>query len=43
MPDEVESKDERLTRKFGEWMEFLKAGVAIQEWPGEERSGRTFL
>lgn len=35
MPDETESRDERWTRLFIEWWEWIHAGVPIVEWPGE--------
>jgi hypothetical protein len=35
MPDEIETRDERLARHFAEWLTFLQAGIAIAEWPGE--------
>ena len=40
MPDEIESRDERLTRVFEAWWVFLRAGIPIPEWPGEIIGGR---
>lgn len=38
MPDETETRDERAMRQWAEWLQFLRAGVPIPEWPGEVRS-----